>query len=162
MSLVRTAAFAFLASAVAFAADTDWKQQSCRLALFRTPPSMARDTNSFGIDSIAEAYVSPTLSLTFDSEVRTAPATLQGRFDRTVAAWAAQRKQDWRKSNYIDDGGAIHANDDPKDSSGHRYYLYLGFAAGENGTFAIHVRFDSLNQLDDIERMLRSIKFKTQ
>ena len=42
-----------------------------------------------------------------------------------------------------------------------RYYLYLGFAAGD-GAFAVHVRFTSLDRLDDIERLLRSIKFKAK
>ena len=122
---------------------------------------MAKDTNSQGIDSIMDAFESRDLRLTFDSEVRVVPTTLQKQFDRTIVTWFAQRKEDWRKSTYVDDGGAIHGDDDPKDSSGKRYYLYLGFAAGER-TFAIHIRFTSLDRLDDIERILKSIKFKAK
>ena len=123
---------------------------------------MAKDTNGRGIDSIMEAYESRDISLTFDSAVRVVPAPLQKQFERTVTTWAAQRKEDWRKSTYVDDCGAIHGFDDSTHYSGMRYYLYLGFGVGDSGTFAVHIRFHSLDRLDDIERILKSIKFKAR
>ena len=162
---MKTAAIAFILSAtVTLAGERAWKQQNARFAIFQTPATMARDTNANGVDSIMDAYESRDIILTYDSEVRVVPARLQKQFERTVTAWVAERKENWRKSTYVDDGGAIHGYDHDPDATSvdMPYYLYFGFAVGDNGTFAIHIRFRSLERLDDIERILKSIKFKTK
>jgi hypothetical protein len=159
--LVKTAILALsLTATLALANDTAWKQQSGRFATFETPAAMSRDTSAQGVDSIIEPYKSPDISLTFDSEIRVLPADMQQQFERTVAAWAAQRRQDWRKSTYVDGGGAIHGYDHDPDAttSTMPYYLYYGFAA-EDANFSIHIRFRSLDSLDEVERILKSIKF---
>ncbi|MEO8352282.1 MAG: hypothetical protein ABI680_11170 [Chthoniobacteraceae bacterium] len=164
-SAERIATFAFLLSAVvALADDVPWKQQDGQFATFSTPPAMAKDTNNRSDDSITDAYESHDIYLSFDSPVRVIPPTFQKQFDRTVETWTAQRRKDWRKSTYVDNGGAIHGVDhDPKVTSSRLpYYLYLGFQVGESGTFAIHISFSSLKCLDDVERILKSIKFKTK
>lgn len=58
---------------------------------------MVLNTKSFSIDTIKDVYVSPDVRISFDSEISVVPETLQREFDKTVAAWAKQRRKDWRK-----------------------------------------------------------------
>ncbi len=154
-------AFALLLTAtLAFAGEVAWKDQSGQFATFQTPAAMIRDSSRRASDAISEAYRSPDLILTFDSETRSLPPSLQKQFDRTVTTWVAQRKKDWRKPTFVEGGGGIDGSDNPKDPSGMRYYLFLNCALGESDSFGVHVHFRNLDRLDDVERILKSIKFK--
>lgn len=152
---------ALLFSAPVFANDSEWKSQSCRYADFRTPPDLVRDTTTFGIDTFLEPYASRDLSLSFESFVGFVTPSLQRNFDRIVTLWAAKRKTEWATEISEKDGGVIHGIEDRNHDSGFPFYLYLGFVDGEN-TFAVHVRFSNLDQLDEIELLLKSIKFKSK
>jgi len=167
VSSVKLAALAlFCAAATVLAGATAWKEQAGQFATFQVPATLTREAgkrNGGGSGSgttISEAYRSPDLTLTFDSESATLPPTLQKQFDRTVATWTAQRKTDWHKAAFVPGGGGIEGSDNAKDPSGLRYYLFLNCAIGESDSFGVHIRFRSLDRLDDIERILKSIRFK--
>lgn len=113
-----------------------------------------------GVDSIMDTYESRDISLTFDSELQTVPATLQADVDRAVSSWAVHRRISWKADSYVEnpDGttvASISCYDDVKD--GRPHYLYLGFSV-KSHSFAIHVRFRRLDSLNDIERILKSIR----
>ena len=117
-----------------------------------------------GVDTIQQYYKSSEILFGFDSEASTLPAHLQKQLERTVAVWADQRHSDWTQSTYVEDGGAIHGYADDQEAVKWyhmRHYLYFGFAVPE-GNFSLHIRFNNLDRLDDIERMLKSIRLKTK
>lgn len=152
---------ALLFSAPVFADDSEWKSQSCRYADFRTPPDLVRDTATFGIDTFLEPYASRDLSVSFEGVVGFVTPSLQRKFDRIVTSWATKRKAEWNSEISEKDGAVIYGREDPNHDNGLLYYLYLGFVDGEN-TFAVHVRFSRLDQLEEIELLLKSIKFKSK
>jgi hypothetical protein len=167
VSSMKLAALALLCVATTVLAGvTAWKEQAGQFATFQVPATLTRDSGkrsgSGSGNTISEAYRSADLTLTFDSESPTLPPTLQKQFDRTVATWTAQRKTDWHKAAFVPGGGGIEGSDNAKDPSGLRYYLFLNCAIGESDSFGVHIRFRSLDRLDDIERILKSIRFKGQ
>jgi len=153
-----------VATTVLAGGATAWKEQAGQFATFQVPATLTREagkrSTSASGSTISEAYRSPDLTLTFDSESATLPPTLQKQFDRTVATWTAQRKTDWHKAAFVPGGGGIEGSDNARDPSGLRYYLFLNCAIGESDSFGVHIRFRSLDRLDDIERILKSIRFK--
>ena len=172
--------FCLFSSTTILADEAAWVQQNGRFASFQTPSTVSRDNNLMGVDSILEIYRSPSLRIAFDSEVTKLPASLQAEFERTLAAWVAQRKDHWSKSTYVENGGAIHGFETAQFPGELPYSLYFGFAVRDKDkpsqhstqdteldmnsmhSFAITVHFASLDRLDDVERLLKSMKFKTE
>jgi hypothetical protein len=138
------------------------------------PAAMAKDTNHIALDSIQEVYKSPDISLCFEvvleSERIAIPPELQKHLERAVAAWVRQRKQNWAKDIDVEDNAKNHiasisALYSPKDYPERPYYLYFGLSVPYGDNFSslyIHIRFRKLDSLNDIERMLKSIKLKVQ
>ena len=153
-----------LAMPAVFGADKNWSKQDGKFAVFEAPPGMIGGRAGMGVDTIQQYYHSPEITFGFDSEASTLPQPLQKELERTIAVWTAQRIHDWAQSTYVEEGGAIHGDADDKDAIkwyNMRYYLYFGFAVPE-GNFSLHIRFNNLDRLDDIERMLKSIRLKTK
>ena len=142
-------------------ADPSWRLLDGKIASFDAPESLQRITNRFGIDSEIEFYESKELSFAFDLGARSISADLQTKIQKSISELEKHGKDEWKKSIYVDGGGSIHCDDDPKRDSERRYYLYLGFATGDPlGSFSIHIRMTSINQMNDVLRILRSIKIK--
>ena len=125
---------------------------------------MTHRTTVIDFDSFWDAYQSAEIDLDFDSQMRSPPQSLDKDIKTAVAAWAIQRKTDWAKQASIEDESKqvvafVIGSRDATAAPRKPFYLYLGFSAEEK-SFAIHVRFRRLENLDDIERMLRSIKLK--
>lgn len=158
--------FIFYLPLLAVHAEPSWTKQDGRFATLETPSAMVRDNKHIAIDSIQEVYMSPGISLAFESETTSIPPVLQKQLEQAVVAWAWQRKQNWAKDIHVKDNAKmdialVSAGYYPKDYPERPHYLYLGFCAVDS-TFCIHVRFRSLDNLNDIERMLKSIKLKIQ
>jgi|SRR5687767_842649 len=163
--LVKIAICFFLFATGLLATDAAWKKQSGRFASFSTPPSMAKDTNAYGVDSLWDEYKSAKISLSFDSDITKLPATLQNNLQKAFSAWAAQRKTDWSKSFYVEDAGRTIASvagyNNPERDPARPHYLYFGFPVGER-SFALHICFRSVDDLPDVERILKSLQLKVQ
>lgn len=157
------AAFLGLLATGAGGADAAWTVHGGRFATFELPLGMRKNLDVSGIDSFIDPYVSADFDINFDSTVETLPPGMQAQLDRTVSAWAEQRKTDWTKRLFVDGGGAVLGSSIPSTLNPPTMpcYLYLGFVAGKQGNFAIQIYFRRVEQLNDVERILRSIKLKS-
>ena len=177
--LKRLLSIGLLVVATAFARETDWVRQDGRFAVFETPPAVKRNDHLIGIDSILEIYESPSLGVAFDGGVAELPPSVQADFERTLAAWTAHcREGHWSRTTYVENGGGIHGSEIASFPGELPYDLYFGFAvpgedkparpsghAAELGmddlrSFAVTVHFANPGQLSDVERLLKSMKFK--
>ncbi|MFA6271455.1 MAG: hypothetical protein WC657_09730 [Candidatus Paceibacterota bacterium] len=125
------------------------------------PPDMVKDFSGHGIDTIQESFSSPNLIFYFDSETNSLPPEMQSKLEKATLAWTQERKIKWDKQIDVEDHlASICGIVDPKQYPEMPYYLYFGFAVDE-GNFSLHFRFRSLDALNDIELLLKSMKLKT-
>jgi hypothetical protein len=153
--------FFVLLLAATLKADPSWRLLDGKIASFTAPDSLQRNTNAFGVDSEMEIYESKKISFALDLAARSISADLQTKIQKSIAELEKHGKEEWKKSIYVDGGGSIHCYDDPERDPERRYYLYLGFATGDPlDSFSIHIRMISIDQMEEVLRILRSIKIK--
>ena len=155
------AALFLVCLSLAMGSDVSWTEQDGRFATFLAPPGMVKDFSGQGIDTIQESYSSPNLMFYFDSEANSLPPYMQSKLEKATQAWTQERKIKWDKNIDVEDHIAVVCGFiDQKQYPEKPYYLYFGFAVDE-GNFSLHFRFRSLDALNDIEPLLKSMKLKT-
>jgi len=144
--------------ATAFAGSAAGKSKPAVCHLPSTA-ALNRETASVAATPSRRPTVSD-LSLTFDSESRTLPRLWQKQFDRTVASMGRPAQNRIGHKARVRGRRRRHRGSDIRtDPSGLRYYLFLNCAIGESDSFAC-MSLSQPGSLDDIERILKSIRFK--
>ena len=164
VKIVCTAAFLVCLS-LAIGLESSWTKHEGHFATFMSPAAMTRDTSRLAVDSIQERYISPDLDFCFDSETRFLPPVVQKHLERAIRVWTLQQKAKWDQHFYVHDDAkktvaSVYASFDRKTDPNKPYYLYFGFSTG-GGAFTLHFSFHSMDSLEDIESILKSIALKT-
>jgi hypothetical protein len=149
----------------AFAADTDWHPLAGNYASFQAPSGMVRSKENLKTGGGLEIFESSTISLSFECGNGALSRELRTDVEKAIAYWATERRKNWRVNHYLEDDqhlayAAIRTVDDPTFHDPRPYHLSFGFASGDK-PFAIHFRFLRAEDLDAVERILKSIKLKT-
>jgi hypothetical protein len=151
---------------LAIAADPAWRPLAGAFATFQAPPGMAPSTETHGAEGNFERFECPDFSLTFDSDARALPRELQTDLVKAIAYWSTERRKNWKVNTYVEDDkhlafAAIRTVNDSTFLDSRPFHLSFGLAAGDK-PFAIHFRFRHPEDLTTIERLLQSLKLKTQ
>ncbi len=142
-----------------------WKEQKGVFVTFLSPISLLKKNLKTPppVDILQEEYDSTDLALTFEREFTTVPDNFQKQFDSIVESWVQSRTGSWKKFIFLNNGkitGSMKGFEKSEPNALFPFQLYLELGENDKNKFGMLIRFNNLDTLPIIERILKSLKFK--